>query len=83
MAILYNMVCGVLAVIQSNHQYLAQTKEKLCKVIPKYAKNVNKNTIIEILQNCCKYQKYSKIKHLERLCNNDKNTFHLPRQHLP
>lgn len=41
-------------------QYLAQTKEKLCKVIPKYAKNVNKNTIIEILQNCCKCRKYSK-----------------------
>ena len=29
--------------------YLVQTKEKLCKVIPKYAKNVNKKTIIEIL----------------------------------
>nr|DAK62985.1 MAG TPA: hypothetical protein [Caudoviricetes sp.] len=47
-------------------QNLAQTKEKLCKVIPKYAKNVNKNTVIEILQNCCKCRKYSKIKHLER-----------------
>ena len=41
-------------------------KEKLCKVIPKYAENVNKNTVIEILQNCCKCRKYSKIKHLVR-----------------
>ena len=47
-------------------QYLAQTKEKLCKVIPKYAENMNKNTIIEILQDCCKHRKHSKIKHLER-----------------
>ena len=45
-------------------QKLAQTKEKLCKVIPKYAENVNKNTITEILQNCCKCRKYSKIKNL-------------------
>lgn len=35
-------------------QNLAQMKEKLCKVIPNYAKNVNKHTITEILQNCCK-----------------------------
>lgn len=35
-------------------QNLAQTKEKLCKVIPNYAENVNKNTITEVLQNCCK-----------------------------
>ena len=41
-------------------------KEKLCKVIPQYAENVNKNTVIEILQNCCKCRKYSKIKHLVR-----------------
>ena len=43
-------------------QNLAQMKEKLCKVIPNYAENVNKNTITEILQNCCKCRKYSKIK---------------------
>ena len=47
-------------------QYLAKTKEKLCKVIPNYAENVNKSTITEILQNCCKCRKYSKIKRLER-----------------
>ena len=47
-------------------QYLAQTKEKLCKVIPKYTENVNKNIVMEILQNCCKCRKYSKIKHIER-----------------
>ena len=47
-------------------QNLAQMKEKLCKVIPNYAENVNKNTVIEILQNYCKCRKYSKIKHLER-----------------
>lgn len=35
-------------------QNLAQMKEKLCKVIPNYAENVNKSTITEILQNCCK-----------------------------
>ena len=44
-------------------RYLAQTKEKLCKVIPKYAKNVNKKTIIEILQNCCKCRKIQDAKH--------------------
>ena len=33
-------------------QNLAQMKEKLCKVIPNYAENVNKSTITEILQNC-------------------------------
>lgn len=38
----------------------------LCKVIPKYAKNVNKNIIIEILQSYYKCRKHSKIKHLER-----------------
>ena len=44
-------------------RYLAQTKEKLCKVILKYAKNVNKKTIIEILQNCCKCRKIQDAKH--------------------
>jgi hypothetical protein len=39
---------------------------QLCKVIPNYAENVNKSTITEILQNCCKCRKYSKIKRLER-----------------
>lgn len=47
-------------------QNLAQMKEKLCKVIKNYAENVNKSTITEILQNCCKCRKYSKIKCLER-----------------
>ena len=45
---------------------LAQMKDKLCKVIKNDAENVNKNTITEILQNCCKCRKYSKIKRLER-----------------
>ncbi len=48
-------------------QNLAQMKDKLCKVIKNYAENVNKNTITEILQNCCKCRKYSKIKRLERI----------------
>ena len=60
-------------------QNLAQTKEKLCKVIPKYAENVNKNTITEILQNCCKCRKYSKIKHFRRFNIDDKNTICIPR----
>lgn len=47
-------------------QNLVQMKEKLCKVIKNYAENVNKSTITEILQNCCKCRKYSKIKRLER-----------------
>ncbi len=48
-------------------QNLAQMKDKLCKVIKNYAENVNKSTITEILQNCCKCRKYSKIKRLERI----------------
>lgn len=61
----YNFVINVIKSrglkVMKIAQNLAQMKDKLCKVIKNYAENVNKSTITEILQNCCKCRKYSKI----------------------
>lgn len=63
----YNFVINVIKSRGLKGMKIAQMKEKLCKVIKNYAENVNKSTITEILQNCCKCRKYSKIKRLERI----------------
>ena len=74
-------MCSGLKVLNLG-QILAQMKEKLCKVIPSYTKNVSKHTIIRLQQNYGKCLKYSKIKHFRRFLIDDKNTFRMSRQHL-